>query len=123
MIDPTTGKPIQIKRHTELLINQRVGSTAPKLLDGLVNKKAPKHTEVKEVAATGGKFLFHDASLEGNNKNNKRKRNWSVVDGDKIIEKINGSTDEGEINNVTCGNIAICKNICSLIENLQFSLR
>lgn len=87
MIDPTTGKPIQIKRHTELLINQRVGSTAPKLLDGLVNKKAPKHTEVKEVAATGGKFLFHDASLEGNNKNNKRKRNLTFAEAGKYVKQ------------------------------------
>ena len=88
MIDPTTGKPIQIKRHTELLINQRVGSTAPKLLDGVVNKKAPKLTEVKkELATTGGKFLFHDASLEGNNKNNKRKKNLTFAEAGKYVQQ------------------------------------
>ena len=44
------------------------------------------------------------------------------MDGD-VIEKVNGSTDPDEIDNVTYGNTEICKNICSLIEMLQFSLR
>jgi hypothetical protein len=49
--------------------------------------------------------------------NNKRKKSWSIVDGD-VIEKVNGSTDPDEIDNVTYGNTEICKNICSLIEML-----
>ena len=55
--------------------------------------------------------------------NNKRKKKWSVVGENQIVEKINDFEDPNEIQNVTYGNIAICKNITNIIENLQFSLR